>query len=215
MLEPGDREFARLADWVEGRLSEEESRAVEEQVASDSTMRVDVDWLRAFNHISKDTVIASPPPEVRGALVELFEEYARSKRGPGVLKRFVAKLSFDSGRQPALGLRGTSTPEPQRDFVYCSEVADITVSLQLRPQDGLWDFDGQIFPLDGTDPGAFGARLLGGHQKPPLLPRTIWVSFRSGPCRPARMKCLREATRWRSGSQGSKRAREDEPRSSS
>jgi hypothetical protein len=162
MLEPGDREFVRLADWVEGRLSEEESRAVEEQVASNSAMRVDVAWLRAFNLISKDTVIASPPPEVRGALVELFEGYAQSKRGPGVLKRFVAKLSFDSGRQPAFGLRGASTPEPQREFVYCSEVADITLSLQLRPQDGLWDFDGQIFPLDGTDPGAFGARLLGG-----------------------------------------------------
>ena len=123
-------------------------------------MRVDVAWLRAFNLISEDTVIASPPPEVRGALVERFEAYAQSKRGPGSLKRFVAKLSFDSGRQPAFGLRATGMPEPQREFVYCSDVADITISVRLRAQDGLWDFDGQIFPLDGTDPGAFLARLL-------------------------------------------------------
>jgi hypothetical protein len=161
MMEPGDREFARLADWVEGRLSEEESRAVEERVAAEGSMQADVVWLRAFNLVSKDAVIASPPPEVRDTLVEVFQEYADLKRRPGVLKRFVAELSFDSGRQSVLGLRESNTPDSQRDFVYCSEVADIAISVRLRAQDGLWDCDGQVFPLDGTDPGAFDARLLG------------------------------------------------------
>jgi hypothetical protein len=165
MLEAEDREFARLVDWVEGRLSEEESRAVEEQVAADSTMQADVAWLRAFNLVSEDTVIASPPPEVRGALVERFQEYAERKRRSGSLKRFVARLSFDSDRQPALGLRATSTPDPQGEFVYCSEVADIAIGVRLRAHDGLWDCDGQVFPLDGTDPGAFGARLLEGSSE--------------------------------------------------
>jgi hypothetical protein len=162
MLEPGDREFTRLVDWVEGRLSEEEARSVEKQVGADSSMQAAVAWLRAFNLVSRDTVIASPPPEVRDALVERFQEYAERKRRTGLLKRFVAELSFDSGPQSALGLRATSTPEPQREYVYCSEAADIAVSVRFRPHDGLWDFDGQIFPLDGTDPGAFGARLLDG-----------------------------------------------------
>jgi hypothetical protein len=125
-------------------------------------MRADVTWLRAFNLVSRDIVIASPPPEVRDALVETFQEYAEGKRRPGLLKRFVAELSFDSGLQSALGLRAISTPEPQREFVYCSEVADIAVSVRLRRHDGLWDFEGQIFPLDGTDAGAFGAQLLEG-----------------------------------------------------
>jgi hypothetical protein len=165
MLEPGDREFARLVDWVEGRLSEE-ARTVEEQLAADSTMQADVAWLRAFNLVSKDTVIASPPPEMRDALVKLFQEYADRERRPGLLKRFVAKLSFDSGQQPALGLRATSTPESQREFVYCSEVADIAISVRLRPQEGLWDLDGQIFPVDSTtDPGAFGTQLLNGSSE--------------------------------------------------
>jgi hypothetical protein len=161
-LDPQDREFAQLIDWVEGRLSEEEARSVERRVASDSTMQADVAWLRAFNQVSKDTVIASPPPQVQDALVERFQEYAERKRLSGLLKRFVAELSFDSDRQPALGLRATSTRDPQREFVYCSEVADVAISVRLRVHDGLWDFDGQIFPLDGTDPGAFGARLLDG-----------------------------------------------------
>jgi hypothetical protein len=154
-----------LVDWVEGRLSEEEARSVEERVAADSTMQADVAWLRAFNLVSEDTVIASPPPEVRGALVERFQEYAERKRRSGSLKRFVARLSFDSDRQPALGLRATSMPASQREFVYSSEVADIAIGVRLRAHDGLWDCDGQIFPLDGTDPGAFGARLLEGSSE--------------------------------------------------
>src|SRR5215203_6510595 len=132
MLEPGDREFARLVDWVEGRLSEEEARSVEKQVGADSATRADVAWLRAFNLISKDIVIASPPPEVRDALLESFRGYAERKRWTGSLKRFVAQLSFDSGPQSAPGLRAISTPAPEREFVYCSEVADVAVSVRLR-----------------------------------------------------------------------------------
>jgi hypothetical protein len=165
VMEPRDRDFARLADWVEGRLSDEEARSVEEQVAADSTMQADVAWLRAFNLASEHTVLASLPPEVRGALVKRFQEYAERKRRSGSLKRYFAELSFDSARQLALGLRANSTPESQREFVYSSEVADIAISVRLRAHDRLWDCDGQVFPLDGTDPGAFGARLLDGSSE--------------------------------------------------
>jgi hypothetical protein len=162
MFEPEDREFARLVDWVEGRLSEEEARSVEKQVGADSAARAEVAWLRAFNLVSKDIVIASPPPEVRNALLESFQGYAERKRRAGYLKRFVAQLYFDSGSQSAPGLRTISTPEPQREFIYCSEVADVAVSVRSRSHDGLWNFEGQILPLDGTNPGAFGVQLLEG-----------------------------------------------------
>ncbi|CAA9398272.1 MAG: hypothetical protein AVDCRST_MAG01-01-880 [uncultured Rubrobacteraceae bacterium] len=157
-----DKEFARLVDWVEGRVSEREARILEEQVASDATMQDNVTWLRAFALISEATVIASPPPKVRDILVDRFEEYAADKRRSGWLKRVVAALSFDSDLQPALGLRATGASESQRQLVYSSEVADVTINLRTRPHDGLADLYGQIFPVDGTDPGAFGAQLLNG-----------------------------------------------------
>jgi anti-sigma factor RsiW len=160
MLEPGDREFARLADWVEGRLSEEEARSVEERVAADSTMQADVAWLRAFNRVSKDTVIASPPPEVRDTMEEIFQEYAERKRRPGALKRFVAKLSFDSGNKAAPGWRVATTPDLQRIIVYSTEAADVTLSVRPRPHDGLLDIHGRIFPVNGVYPGAFDVQLL-------------------------------------------------------
>ena len=160
MLESEDREFARLVDWIEGRVSEREARILEKQVPSDATMHDNVMWLRAFALISDATVIASPPPKVRDILVDRFEEYAAGKRRSGWLKRVVATLSFDSDLQSSLGLRATGAPESQRQFVYSSEVADVTINLRTRPQDGLADLYGQIFPVDGKDPGAFGAQLV-------------------------------------------------------
>src|SRR5215210_3599643 len=127
MTKSEDVEFARLLDWVEGRLSEQEARAVEEQVAeADSATRADVAWLRAFARISEDTVIASPPPWVRETLTDRFEAYAEGKRQPGLLKRLVATLTFDSGMQPALSWRVTA-PKLQRRFAYSTEAADVVV----------------------------------------------------------------------------------------
>ena len=162
VFESEDKKFARLVDWVEGRVSEREAQILEKQVESDASMHDNVMWLRAFALISEATVIASPPPEVRNTLVDRFEEYAVGKRWSGWLKRVVARLSFDSNLQPALGLRTTGASESQRQFVYSSEVADVTINLRSRPYDGLADLYGQIFPVDGTDPGAFGAQLLNG-----------------------------------------------------
>ena len=162
MLESDDKEFARLVDWVEDRVSEREARILEKQVASDTTMQDNVTWLRAFALISEATVIASPPSKVREILVDRFEEYAAGKRRSGWLKRVVATLSFDSNLQPALGLRATGAPGSRRQFVYSSEVADVTINVRTRPHDGLADLYGQIFPVDNTDPGVFGAQLLSG-----------------------------------------------------
>jgi len=156
-------EFARLLDWVEGHLSEQEARAVEEQVAAaGSTTRADVAWLRAFTSISEDTVIASPPSEVRDTLIERFEAYAEDKQQPGFLKRLVATLTFDSSLQLAPGLRAAGMLESQRQLVYSTAAADIALIVRPRPRDELLDLDGQILPANSTDSGGFGVQLLEG-----------------------------------------------------
>jgi hypothetical protein len=163
MPESQDVEFTRLLDWVEGRLSEEEVRAVEEQVAAaGSATRADVAWLRAFARISEETVIASPPPEVREELIERFEAYAEGKRHPGLLQRLVATLTFDSNLRPALGLRAATAPEPQRQLVYSTDAADVALHVRPRPHDGRFELNGQIFPSSSADSGTFGVQLLEG-----------------------------------------------------
>jgi hypothetical protein len=160
MPDSGDPQFAKLLDWVEGRLSEEEARAVERQVAlGDSAMREEVAWLRAFARISEDTVIASPPPEVRETLTDRFEAYAEGRQQPNFLNRLVARLTFDSGLEPALGWRATS-PELQRQLAYSTEAVDVVISVRPRPRDELLDIHGRIFSVNSTHPETFGVQLL-------------------------------------------------------
>ena len=162
MAESQDMEFVRLVDWVEGRLSEGEARAVEERVAADSAARADVAWLRAFARVSEETVVASLPSEVREELIERFEAYAEGKQHPGLLQRLVATLTFDSNLHPALGLRAATVPESQRQLVYSTDAADVALHVRPRPRDGSFDLNGQIFPSGGAESGAFGVQLLEG-----------------------------------------------------
>jgi hypothetical protein len=159
-------EFAQLLDWVEGRLSEQEARTVEERVAAtDSTTRADVAWLRAFARVSEDTVIASPPSGVRDALIERFEAYAEGKQYPGLLERLVASLTFDSNLQAAPGLRAVGVPGSQRQLIYSTAAADVAMTVRPRSQDGLLNVYGQILPVDGTDSGVLGVQLLEGSSE--------------------------------------------------
>jgi hypothetical protein len=160
MTKSDDVEFALLLDWVEGRLSEGEARTLEERVAAaDSATRADVAWLRAFARVSEDTVIASPPSGVRDTLIERFEAYAEGKQHPGLLRRLVASLTFDSNLQPAAGLRSVGVPG-SRQLIYSTADADVAITVRPRSQDGLLNVYGQILPLDGTDSGVLGVQLL-------------------------------------------------------
>ena len=128
-------EFGRLVDWVEDRLPEDEARAVEEQVArADSRTLADVAWLRKFVKATNNAVLESPPPEVRDTLIARFEAYANGQRTPGLLKRVLARLTFDSDLRPAVGLRTAGAQQARRQLVYSAGAFDIALNLRsARP----------------------------------------------------------------------------------
>jgi hypothetical protein len=80
---PGSRKriaFSQLVDWVESRLSEEEARAVGEQVAvADGATLADVAWVRKFVRATEASILESLPPEVRSALIARFRAHAELK----------------------------------------------------------------------------------------------------------------------------------------
>lgn len=166
MPQPERIEFDRLVDWVEGRLPAQEAADLEERLATaDEETRSDVAWLRAFARISEDTVIASPPSEVGEALIERFDDHARDRRRPDLLKRVVGRLTFDGGLQPAFGLRSAGTQESRRQLIYSTDVADIALNLRPRAgEDGL-DVYGQVLPLDDSDPASFVVQVLEGESE--------------------------------------------------
>lgn len=166
MTAQDDVDFERLLDWVEGRLSEEEARKVEEMMA-DESVRAEVEWLRAFVRVSEETTLEKPPPEVRETLAHRFHSYARKeteeKNQPGFLERILATLTFDSDAQPAMaGFRSAGGGRSSRQLVYDAEVAEISLNVLGHPNNGHVDVYGQVFPEVDEDPDAFSVQLLKG-----------------------------------------------------
>jgi hypothetical protein len=152
-------DFEKILDWIEGKLPPEEAEAMAERMSSDGEARAEADWLRAFVRVSEETVMKSPPPEVRAELSRRFEDYAEKRRRPGLFQRVLASLTFDSGMQPAFGVRSARAAEVQRQYVYSTELADIALSLQPRPG-GKIDLLGQVLPEGEEEPDEFTVQLL-------------------------------------------------------
>ena len=161
---PGSKkrvEFGRLVDWVEGRLPEDEARAVEEQVArADSRTLADVAWLRKFVKATDNAVLESPPREVRDALIARFEAYANGQRTPGLLKLVLASLTFDSDLRPAVGLRTAGAQQARRQLVYSAGAFDVALNLRSRVPDENLVLDGQVLPREDQELKPISVQLL-------------------------------------------------------
>jgi hypothetical protein len=159
-------DFSQLVHWVEGRLSEEEARAVEQQMAvADSATLADVAWLRKFVRATEATALESPPPEVRSTLVARFEAYVEGRRTPGLLKRVVAALTFDGGLRPAAGLRAAGAQGVRKQLVYSADALDVALHFWPRARDKMLHLEGQIFPRDDMELGSFSVQLLRGETE--------------------------------------------------
>lgn len=160
-----DARFGRILDWLEGRLTEEEAREVEERVAADEEARAELEWLRAFVRTSEDVALEAPPERVREVLERRFASWAEERRGPSLVRRIVATLAFDSGAAaPAAGFRSGAAGGNQQ-LVYDAQVAEIALNVRPRPGNGKMDLYGQIFPAVEEDPETFSVRLLKGPEE--------------------------------------------------
>ena len=152
-----------LADWAEGRLPEEEARTIEERLeGADEATRAEAGWLRAFFQATRDVVLDDPPAGQRAELAKAFEAYARGRRQPGPLKRLTATLSFGGRLQPAAVRSAGGAGGAGGQFIYTTETADVALNVRRRPENGMLNLDGQIFPNDDEKPEAFGVQILRG-----------------------------------------------------
>lgn len=158
---PQKPDFEKILDWIEDKLPPEEAEAIADQISSDETARAEADWLRAFSRVSEETVIGSPPPEVREELARRFESFTEGRRQPGLLRRVLAALSFDSGLDPTFGVRSAGCQEAQRQYIYSTDLADVALNLQPRPG-GKLDLLGQVLPDGEEEPDDFTVQILQG-----------------------------------------------------
>jgi hypothetical protein len=160
-------DFSQLVDWMDGRLSESEARAVEQQVAvADSATLADVAWLHKFIMATESTVLESPPAEVRSTLIARFKAHAEGRRQtPGLLKRIVATLAFDGGLRPAAGVRAASAQRVRRQLIYSAEALDVALNFWPRARDKNLDLEGQVFPRNDMELEPFIVQVLRGETE--------------------------------------------------
>jgi hypothetical protein len=165
MSERGPIDFVEtLADWAEGRLSAGEIHDIERKLAeSEEATRSDAKWLKAFFEVSTAVKLAGPPPETRELLKRRFESYAEEQkqhREPGLFRRLISTLSFDSGTMPAMaGTRSAATGET-RQLVYTTEEADVAIDLRPAMRPSALDISGQVLPSSDVDSEEFTVQLL-------------------------------------------------------
>jgi hypothetical protein len=153
--------FSKLVDWVEGRLPEREARAVEEQMAvADGATLADVAWLRKFLKTAEDSVLEAPPLEVRSTLIARYKAHAEGRPASGLLKRVVARLTFDGGSQPAVGVRSAGTQGARRQLVYSADTLDVALNILPRARDKKFDIHGQVLAHNDVELGSFSVQLL-------------------------------------------------------
>ena len=67
------------------------------------------------------------------------------------MQRLIASLSFDSRLTLARGVRAAATTDNQRQFVYETDLATISLTLQQRSHDKNFDLLGQLIPAQDLD----------------------------------------------------------------
>ncbi|HKG12942.1 MAG TPA: hypothetical protein VKB12_06370, partial [Pyrinomonadaceae bacterium] len=152
-LTPEHITFERLADMTEGRLSAEETAGERTHLASCKRCSARAEELgRVTTLMRADTSVDAPRDLVFNA-VRLFHS-RRTESAPGLLRRIVAALAFDSStRTPAFGVR-SGQAAPARQLLFGA--GDFDVDLRLAAGEEGWTVSGQVLgPCEGGRVEAF------------------------------------------------------------
>jgi anti-sigma factor RsiW len=156
-LAPNHIAFERLADMAEGRVPADETADEREHIAScERCSRQAAELARVTTLMRADTSEDAPRDLVFNA-IQLFHS-RRTESAPGLLRRIIAALAFDSStRTHAFGVR-SGQAAPARQLLFGA--GDFDVDLRLAAGEEGWTVSGQVLgPCDGgrVEAFAFGA----------------------------------------------------------
>ena len=135
--------FALLADLAEGRLTAEETATARAHLEGCEPCAGQAAELERVTGLMRADTSEDAPRDVVFDAVRLFRSRAAKAETPGLLRRLVASLSFDSGaRTPAYGLRSGATAAAPRQLLFSAGALD--VDLRLAPSGEGWSVSGQV-----------------------------------------------------------------------
>ncbi len=153
MKKKNGQEFEQLLNWVEGRLSDVEAEELGAQLetAGEDTNAL-IEWLQKFQHITEKHLLVTPPDHLDEKLYSIFTKHTKTTQHPRFFQRLIAALTFDSYQHlTAAGIRASATTILERQFMYSTDLAEITVDSQWNAQEKSVDMNGQVFPLNDAD----------------------------------------------------------------
>lgn len=142
--------FTRLADLAEGRLSLEEAAAERAHLADCTNCSAQAAQLGHLAALMRADASEDAPPELVASVVRMFRARRPTVEEPGLLRRLVAALTFDSSSlQPAFGVR-SGQAAPARQMLFSA--GDLDVDLRLAPGGEGWTVSGQVLgPCKGGE----------------------------------------------------------------
>ena len=147
--DPVRPDMARLADWLEGRLSTDDARRVADAVEhGDAGLRAHLCWLQSFLDFAQALPLHRPPALT---LQRLRQHFARWSKAREILEQPVPRIKvalvFDSRMdRPLVGVRGAPDDEVVH-LAFRGETADLVLDLHPLPGDAV-RIEGQVLPLD-------------------------------------------------------------------
>ncbi len=140
--------FARLADLIEGRLPSAEAAGAREHLAGCTRCARQAEQLERLTTLMRSDRAEDAPRDVLFSAVQMFRARPRPAEEPGLLRRVLAVLRFDSsGLTPALGVRSGQFA-PARQLLFSA--GDVDVDVRLAPGGQGWTVTGQVLgPCQG------------------------------------------------------------------
>jgi hypothetical protein len=152
--------FARLIDYLDGRLAGDEAHSMAQHLRSGcSSCSPTRQWYEKMLGIIAGDDSSDPPPWVLKRALRIFDLQREKPRILERIGRAVASLVFDSVALPALeGVR--STESANRQLLY--RVGDYSIDLQIARADQLHaDIAGQVLREGEVSFDSVATRLVG------------------------------------------------------
>lgn len=142
-------EFAKLVDWVDGRLPEAEAAQLARLIEhTDDRTRATLAWLRAFRGARRFAPLAAPSASARAGALRAFAQRANAAAEPGLLRRIIATLAPAPKFSAA---RSAHARADLRRLSFNADGFDVIVEIQARREDGLFDVNGQVLAPENNN----------------------------------------------------------------
>ena len=146
-LTPRHIPFARLADLAEGRLSAEEAAEERAHLAGCTACSAQAAQVGHLAALMRADASEDAPAELVASVVRMFRARRAGAGEPGLLRRLVAALTFDSSSlRPAFGVR-SGQAAPARQMLFSA--GELDVDLRLAAGGDGWTVTGQVLGACG------------------------------------------------------------------